>query len=59
MGKPTKRELKYLNDLANDYEAYHGLFDDMVQQRLLKLDPQWMKTMQKVYNKSGFGRWYA
>jgi hypothetical protein len=40
-------------------EAYHSRFDDILEQRLEELDPEFMKAMNEEYEKSGMARWCA
>lgn len=39
-------------------ESYHAEFDDILEERLAELDPDFMKAMEKLYHKSGLMRWY-
>jgi len=59
--EPTEAELSELKDFASkgDDEAFHAHFDDMIERKLRQLDPEWMKAMEKFYEKSGMDRWCA
>lgn len=59
MSKPTKSEKDELNKYLLDDEAYHSTFDDLLEAKLMLLDPEWMKAMTELYNKSGCDRWCA
>ena len=59
MSKPTKEELNILKRAEGDDESYHGKFDDLIEAKLMQLDAEQMKKMQKVYDKSNMSRWGA
>ncbi len=59
MSKPTKREKEALREVEDDSERYHSTFDSLLQYKLKQLDPEWMKAMKKIYDKSGRARWCA
>lgn len=42
-----------------DDEGFHSIFDDLLQERLMELDSEWMKEMEEFYEKSGMQRWCA
>ena len=48
-----------LDKMQGDDEAYHSLFDDLLEERLTELDPKFMESMKELYDKSGVGRWCA
>lgn len=50
---------KQLKKYKDDSESYHSEFDDILEARLMELDPKFMKTMQELYDKSGCSRWCA
>jgi len=58
---PTKQQKNILqNQQQNrDDEGYHSKFDDILEEYLIELDPQWMKAMNRLYEKSGMNRWCA
>lgn len=49
----------YLNQFEGDDEAYHSKFDDLLEARLMELDPEFMKAMAEYYEESGMKRWCA
>ena len=57
--EPTKEQLERLKHLGGDSEAFHSEFDDILEERLMELDPEWMKGVQKVYEDSRASRWCA
>lgn len=62
MSKPTKKELHQLNQHQSgwgDDEQFHSEFDNLLEDKLRRLDPEWMEKMSKIYRESGMGRWYA
>ena len=61
MSKPTTEELFRLkvHQENKDDEAYHSEFDDLLEEKLKKLDPEWISAMNVVYVKSDMSRWYA
>lgn len=42
-----------------DSESFHSIFDDLLEERLMELDPEWMKEMQQFYDKTEMARWCA
>lgn len=48
-----------LHPVKGDSEAYHSVFDDLLEERLMELDPEYMKELQRIYNQSGESRWCA
>jgi len=59
MSKPTEEEIARLERHHGDAEYYHGEFDDLLEEKLKELDPEWVKAMLKIYADSGKARWYA
>ena len=59
MSLPTKKEIKALKDCGGDDEKYHSIFDNLLEAKLEKLDPDWVKAMQELYEASGNSRWCA
>ena len=61
MSKPTVSEISRLEKYKNesDDEAYHGEFDCILEEKLMQLDPEWMKAMNKLYEDSEMNRWCA
>lgn len=57
--KPSEENLQRLRKQVPDDEGYHGVFDDLIEARLMELDPEWMNAMKKEYEASGMSRWYA
>ena len=44
--------------VGND-EIYHEEFDNIIEKRLMELDPDFMNAMQEEYKRSNMGRWCA
>ena len=44
MSKPTKEEKDILARSIGDDERYHSEFDDLIEAKLMQLDPEWMKA---------------
>lgn len=42
-----------------DDEDYHIKFDEILEKKLMELDPKFMRAMKKTYRKSNMSRWYA
>jgi len=59
MSEPTEQERTSLNAVEGDSEEYHLVFDHLLEAKLMALDPDWMKAMEHLYDKSGCARWYA
>ena len=59
MSKVNEEIISILGGLLDDSEKYHAKFDDMLEEKLRELDPEWMLEMAKLYEKSGCGRWCA
>lgn len=59
MALPTESELAKLREAEGDAEKYHSFFDDILEERLDELDPEWMRKMREVYDKSRMARWCA
>ena len=59
MSKPTEVELNRLKKWGRDSESYHSEFDDILEEKLIALDPEWMEAMQEIYNSSRNERWCA
>ena len=56
----AKAELdKIKEDIDEDDEGYHALYDSLLEARLEELDPDFMRKMEELYDESGMGRWYA
>ena len=53
-----KKELEPLRERHDD-EAFHGRFDELLEQRLDELDPDFMQQMRVYYEKSEMCRWCA
>jgi len=58
MSKPTELELQELQD-AKDDDTYHSVFDDILEKKLMELDPEWMTEISRIYQESGMARWTA
>ena len=56
--KEAKKRLKPSLD-AEDDESFHSVFDDIIEERLAELDPEFMAAMKKYYEKSDMARWCA
>lgn len=54
-----KEARKQLKKHIGDSECYHSVFDDILEERLKELDPDFMEEMEKEYDKSGCARWCA
>jgi len=54
-----KEAKKMLEKEIGDDEAYHSVFDDILEKRLEELDPKFMKAMERLYEDSGMSRWFA
>ena len=59
MSKPTMRQIERLRNCGRDDECYHGEFDNILEEKLKELDPEWIKEMQEEYERSGNARWCA
>lgn len=59
MSQPHEGTLIELRKIIGDDEAYHGYFDDILEAKLMELDPEWMTAMKKEYKNSGNRRWCA
>ena len=61
MSKPTSEELVELQlaKSKSDDEVFHSAFDDLLEHKLMQLDPEWMKAMQRYYENSNMERWCA
>lgn len=59
MSKPTEKQIKRLKDCGSDDEGFHSVFDDILEERLMDLDKEWMLAMQDIYRRSGNARWCA
>ena len=61
MSLPTKKDLERLNQAAKvrDDEAFHSIFDDLIEEKLRILDKEWMNFMSKFYDDSDMSRWCA
>ena len=54
-----KEARERLEKEIGDDESYHSEFDDILEERLTELDPEFMKAMEKEYQESGMSRWCA
>lgn len=54
-----KQATELLGKCTGDSESYHYQFDDIIEERLGELDPEFMKAMTEEYEKSGESRWFA
>lgn len=43
----------------DDSESYHMKFDNIIENRLMELDPKFMEALKEEYERSGNDRWYA
>lgn len=60
MSKVTIEEAKKrLKKEEGDSEGYHFEFDLILEERLMELDPKFMKALHKLYRSSNEARWYA
>ena len=61
MSQPTAKEIARLKKYSDDRddEAFHSEFDDILEEKLMELDPEWMKAMQNIYGDSKMDRWCA
>jgi len=59
MSTPTLQELALLKTALGDDEDYHSTFDDILEEKLMQLDPEWMTAMRQVYKDSRMRRWCA
>ena len=59
MSQPAQKERNDLAKLEGDDEAYHGMFDKLLEAKLMALDPEWMDAMTILYAKSKMNRWCA
>jgi ferritin-like protein len=50
---------KKLESHKRDSEVFHEKFDELLEERLMELDPEFMKAMTVIYDNSGASRWYA
>lgn len=50
---------KRLAEQEGDSEGYHSEFDDIIEERLMELDPEFMTELQQLYKDSGCARWCA
>ena len=48
-----------LKSRIGDDEAYHSIFDEILEARLDELDPDFMNSMRQLYEDSEMSRWYA
>ncbi len=56
MSELTKQERARLAKCGADDEAFHAEFDDLLEEKLMRLDPQWMRAMRTLYQVSGLSR---
>jgi ferritin-like protein len=57
--KVTPDQKQRLNNAYADDERFHSVFDDILEERLMELDPEWMQEMKDLYSASGCARWCA
>jgi len=58
--KEAKRKIdKEMAQEYRDSENYHIIFDETIEERLMELDPAFVKALNKKYDKDGYSRWYA
>jgi len=61
--KNTKEFIEYAKETLKQHignaEAYHSVFDFLIEERLMELEPELMKALTKLYINSGMPRWYA
>ena len=50
---------KRLEKERGDSEGYHFQFDQILEEKLAELDPEFAKEMRELYELSGESRWYA
>ena len=58
MSKVSMEIIETLKKYEDDDESYHGEFDTFLEEKLMELDPEWMKEMKDLYRESGCSRWY-
>jgi hypothetical protein len=51
--------LNMLKGREGDSEIYHSTFNDIIEKRLMELDPDFMTALQEVYKNFGAARWCA
>jgi len=54
----AKKKLKEQLASVNPNVYYHKEFDDLLEERLMELEPEFMRAMYKEYKESGVSRWY-
>lgn len=54
----AKHRLKDAVDNEDD-EDFHSMFDDLIEERLAQLDPDFLKAMKDYYDETGMSRWCA
>ena len=59
MSKVTEEEVQILKDEIGDSEGYHSVFDELLENKLSELDPEWLEEMRQLYYDSGCDRWCA
>ena len=57
MSQVSKKIQDRLNKLRDNEEDFHLAFDEIVEEKLMELDPEWMGEMSKIYIYSGCGRY--
>jgi hypothetical protein len=55
----TKKQREILDSQVDDNESYHGFYDTMMEERLMELDPQFMKALERHREKNDVNFWYA
>ena len=53
-----REKLKKAREKRDD-EAYHMYFDDLLEEKLDEVAPEWMAKMRVEYEESQMGRWCA
>jgi len=54
-----KEAKEKLSKAHGDDDAYHALFDKIIEMRLEELDKEFMDEMKKIYDESNCCRFYA
>ena len=57
MSKPTKAQKELIKLAWGDWEVVHSHYDDFIRNRLIDLDPEFVKEMDKLTENATF--WYA
>ena len=59
MSKVSEDDKDRLRWAIGDDESYHLRFDDILEEKLTELDPEWMEEMSALYEASDMSRWCA